>query len=473
MLFLQAIQSQTVGQAVNITTDGQIVNLAIDVEAVNTSTVGQAANATIGQDVNISVGWQNDKMATGEKAVNIASIGHVVNMTRIEQVVNLTTIAQTIGMTTIEPTPNMTTDSAIDIQTANMTTVRNLVIIDIPYHAVGTLLRCTVNILHLGCIFTLQTPPSPSTKRFLKIYISEVALSEYIILSKLFPLNNGANYVHINQTCECFQYVVENGEWYLSWYGYQTIVLEFSTLGYQESEEYPYCHLQVCNITTMNYNDQSCTTQVIYYDDIMTCHEFFTEIQYTKRRAVAYEYFDCVLSCTQNCTCTLGNAKLISECGDGIAHSSLIVLQLADKRSLRLFFSSTIMYLDNNAFLMVNEIEELHLSYGGFPKIDLGAFSGLKRLHHLYLDHNNLLEIQRGLFNHLYNLMSLDFSWNSIQWIPRGLFNHLHNLIRLDLSHNNIRWIQRGLFNHLNNLISLDVSWNNIRCISFDSFEGL
>ena len=506
LLFLQMIDGQTVGQAVNITNEGQTVNFDMDGQAINTSTVRQAVNinTTIGQANNISIGY--DKMTTGEQVgqFNLTSISQVVNITTIGQVVNLTTVGQTIGMTTVEPTVKMTTDSAIDVQTANMTTVVKTTPLmptngspDIgtfvelpplmpfitpptPQHSVGRLLLgCTATLFWLEpdlCSFNLQTPPSHSTERFLTIYIPEVALSEFIILSKLSPLQNGASHVHLNQTTECFQYVLENDEWVLTWFGNQPIFVELSNSSYQESEEYPYCHLEICNITTTNYIDQTCSSppQVTYYDDVIMCLELSVERQSTKR-AVAYVSYDCALSCAQNCTCTLGNTKLITQCSHGIVHSSLIVLQPSDRETLRLLFGSTIMKLDSNAFLTVNEIQRLYLSYAGFTTINVGAFNGLKRLQQLNLGHNNLLEIQRGLFNHLHNLINLDLGSNNIRCISLGSFEGLWKLYILDVSKNDLSALTPGIFQNMTNLYSLLLGNNSIGSLQphlfFDCFN--
>ena len=484
----QAVNKTTIRQAMNITTDGQAVNMTTDGQTVDTSRVGKALNkSTIGQVVNKTTIGQVINMTTIGQGVNTTSIGRVVNMTAVGQTSNLPTVDQIITLTSIREqvatsTPSTSTKGPPDIESPTLPPLLPFVPFT-PHHTAGRVLKgCTVETYKTEsefCSFKLRSFPSRSTKRFLKIYIPEVVLSEFIILSKLSPLKNGVNYVHINQTSECFQYVVENDKWVLIWFGNQNISVELRTESYQESKEHPYCHLEICNVSAMNYTDQTCTspTHVIYYDDTKLCESLYagSQRQSTIKRAVDQVHYDCSLSCAQNCTCTLGNTKLITECSNGIVHSSLIVLQLVNPKSLRLYFGSTIMNLDSDAFLTVNEIEELYMSYAGFITIDLGAFNGLKRLQKLILDHNNLLEIHRGLFNHLHNLIDLDISHNTIWCISLGSFEGLWRLNNLDVSHNLVSALPPGILQNMTNLIKLELQSNSIATLHphlfFDCFN--
>ena len=506
LLFLQLIDGQpanmsTIGQS----SSGQVISTITDRQAVVTSSAGQAVNKTIiEQIVNVTTDEQAVNMTTDEQlgqAVNSSTIGQVINRTTIGHVVNgtsigpvihmatinLTTVEQTVTMTTVRKqvaisTPPTSTKESPDISAPALPPLLPVIPPFTPHHATGHALKgCTVDTYKSEpefCSFKLRSFPSDSSKRFLKILLPKSTLSEFVILSKSSSIKNGANYVHINQTSECFQYVVENNEWVLIWFGNQDISVELSTASYQESKEYPYCHLDICNISTMNYTDQTCThpTQVIYHDDTILCESRFAESQrQSTKRAVDQVHYDCTLSCAQNCTCTLGNTKLITECGHGIVHSSLVMLQLVNPKSLRLYFSSTIMNLNANAFLAVSKIEELHLSYAGFIKIDLGAFNGLNRLQQLKLDHNSLIGIQRGLFNHLHNLIKLDISHNTIRCISFGSFECLWRLNFLDVSHNFVSTLPPGILQNMTNLSKLKLQSNSIATLRphlfFDCFN--
>ena len=503
LMFLQLIEGQlanmtTVGQSVNINTgkdivsttaNGQVVNITADGQAVDritgglaedTSTVGQALNKSIiGQEIN------RPKITIGQ-VVNTTSIGRIVNMTTVGQAINLPTVEQTVTLPSIRKevaisTTPTSTKRPLEIRPHTLPSLLPIREPFVPQPSDGHVLRgCTVDLYKSTpefCSFKLRSFPDDSSERFLKILVSKVTPSEFLILYKLSPLQNDANYIHLNQTSECFQYVVENDEWVLTWFGNQRISVELSTGSHPESKEYPYCDLDICNITTTRYSDQSCSspTHVIYYDDIIPCESFYAESQGRSKRWVDHVHYDCTLSCAQNCTCTLGNTKLITECSDGFVHSSLIVLQLEDRKRLRFYFSNTIMNLNSNTFLSVSKIEELYLSNAGFIKIDPGAFNGLKRLQKLFLHHNNLLEIQRGLFNHLNNLTDLDISHNRIRCISLGSFEGLWRLSHLDVSHNLVSALPPGILQNMTNMRKLELQSNSIATLQphllFDCFN--
>ena len=180
-----------------------------------------------------------------------------------------------------------------------------------------------------------------------------------------------------------------------------------------------------------------------------------------------------VHNCYPNCTCTLADANVTSDCtSDNVIVSSVI------------YPSETIKYLKwkniilhdihTKAFLRFgSSLRGLHLYNISLQHLQPGIFAGLKSLTHLDLRYNKLDNLLPGVFIEVLNLTHLDLDVNSLSEINVGVFRGLIRLERLDLGHNRLNRIAEGAFENLTQLQELSLQSNRLLEINVGVFKGL
>ena len=189
-------------------------------------------------------------------------------------------------------------------------------------------------------------------------------------------------------------------------------------------------------------------------------------------RNVSGNGIKCNVECFANCTCTLDDVKVTSNCSNGNA-SIAYVRYPPDTRYLN-WNNSKLYVIRSNAFHKVaGTIQVLHLSNVSLQYLQPGAFTGLTDLHWIWLEQNLLTEIYADSFRDLINLELLVLENNLLHKLHLGAFDGLSNLIWLDLSNNIIQDLEPGVFTGLSNLTFLSLRNNSLYETQTNLFSNL
>ncbi len=182
----------------------------------------------------------------------------------------------------------------------------------------------------------------------------------------------------------------------------------------------------------------------------------------------------CQMECTTNCTCTLNEVAIISNCTDGRVFRNP-VLYPTEVNVTSLSWRRTLHRIQQRAFEVAGLISltTLYLSHNALQEIESDAFGGLVSLERLYLSYNGLQEMEPGVFGGLGSLKQLRLDNNALQEIEPGMFGGLGSLEELDLSHNALQDLQPSIFDGLVSLKELDLSYNALQEIEPSVFDGL
>lgn len=150
-----------------------------------------------------------------------------------------------------------------------------------------------------------------------------------------------------------------------------------------------------------------------------------------------------------------------SSTGGGLRR--LVVLNLANNALTR---------IESYMFKSLNFLQELDMRNNSIGFVDERAFLPLNNLHTLNLSGNRLHIISQGFFNGMYVLSRLVLSNNLITVIDNRAFRNCSSLKELDLSSNQLADVPVAV-RDLKILKSLDLGENRISVLHNDSFENM
>lgn len=138
-------------------------------------------------------------------------------------------------------------------------------------------------------------------------------------------------------------------------------------------------------------------------------------------------------------------------------------------RRLSLAFNR-IAVVSGSLFASTPELQHLTLSYNVIRELPDESFSPVKSLRRLELRGNQLASVQSGTFRSLASLQELDLGRNRIADLETL---DLPQVQTLRLDHNNLTALKRGQFSKMTQLIVLNVSHNSIDLVPSGIFRGL
>ena len=195
------------------------------------------------------------------------------------------------------------------------------------------------------------------------------------------------------------------------------------------------------------------------------------DVNYEKRN-LSGNGIKCNVQCFTNCTCTLDDVKVTSNCSNG--NTSIAQVRYPPDTRYLNWNNSKLYRIRSNAFHKVaGTIQVLHLSNVSLQYLQPDAFKGLTVLYWIWLEQNLLTEIYVESFRELVNLEFLGLGNNLLHEPLIGAFNGLTNLKRLDLSNNIIHHLEPGVFQELSDLISLYLGYNSLYSIRKNQFSNL
>ena len=121
---------------------------------------------------------------------------------------------------------------------------------------------------------------------------------------------------------------------------------------------------------------------------------------------------------------------------------------------------NNITFLERDSFVLLTELQNLHLWRCGLRTIKIGAFYGLTKLTHLYIVNNEMCEIIPGTFENMINLENLNLAGNRIEHVDRDMFSGLFKLKYIYLSGNKLQYLHPDTFLMLPNLQELNFDEN-------------
>jgi len=121
---------------------------------------------------------------------------------------------------------------------------------------------------------------------------------------------------------------------------------------------------------------------------------------------------------------------------------------------------NNITFLERDSFVLLTELQNLHLWRCGLRTIKIGAFYGLTKLTHLYIVNNEMCEIIPGTFENMINLENLNLAGNRIEHVDRDMFSGMFKLEYISLSINKLQYLHPDTFLMLPNLQTLDLGSN-------------
>jgi hypothetical protein len=116
--------------------------------------------------------------------------------------------------------------------------------------------------------------------------------------------------------------------------------------------------------------------------------------------------------------------------------------------------------LERDSFVLLTELQNLHLWRCGLRTIKMGAFNGLTMLTHLFIVNNEMCEIIPGTFENMINLENLNLAGNRIEHVDRDMFSGLFKLKYINLSGNKLQYLHPDTFLMLPNLQELNFDEN-------------
>jgi len=169
--------------------------------------------------------------------------------------------------------------------------------------------------------------------------------------------------------------------------------------------------------------------------------------------------------CPEECRCD--TAGYFVGCSDR-SLTAVPLIHLTDFRGLNLSYNK-IIFLVNDSFFSMTELELLVVNACGLKKIHLGAFNGLTKLTHLLISNNSISEIIPGTFEFMNILENLDLSFNRLQHLGSGVFSGLGNLHYIDLSVNQLQYLHPDIFIGSPNLQKINLHFNRRLQLRHDS----
>lgn len=126
----------------------------------------------------------------------------------------------------------------------------------------------------------------------------------------------------------------------------------------------------------------------------------------------------------------------------------------------------------NKAFIHVNKLTHLDLSFNQLHQVTNNMFQGLTKLYELRLRGNLITHIDADAFSDLTGLYELVLAQNQITLIDSGLFQGLTNLRKLDIQDNQVSRIKAGAFTGTT-LDQLDLGDNRFTDFPTAAFKNL
>jgi len=124
-----------------------------------------------------------------------------------------------------------------------------------------------------------------------------------------------------------------------------------------------------------------------------------------------------------------------------------------------------------HAFLGLEELEILDLSFNNLKYIHQDTFKYNRKLYWLSLADNKLFTLSsEGVFINVLSLRFLDLSSCSMTDFSYNIFKDTNNIKYLNISHNQIRNIKQGTFDLLKELRCLDISFNSLSSLHNDYY---
>lgn len=130
-------------------------------------------------------------------------------------------------------------------------------------------------------------------------------------------------------------------------------------------------------------------------------------------------------------------------------------------------------FIDQSAFLRMNNLVYLNLSHNSIERLNKGIFDSLIQLEELILGNNQINFIDPGVFGKLRRLKKLNLSHNQIESVSKNLFDSNENLEELNLGNNKITLLESNNFSKLAKLKILYLNLNKIEYLSKEQFNGL
>jgi Leucine-rich repeat (LRR) protein len=189
----------------------------------------------------------------------------------------------------------------------------------------------------------------------------------------------------------------------------------------------------------------------------------------------------------------LDNLKFMNLSHNAIKKINFGVFKLPALNTLNLS-NNKIHTIEEDAFLVAQNLTDLDLSNNKLMKIGSGMLTGLvqlkifnlksnqigeivkfpnqlKNLQNLTLSSNNLTDLNEETFSELSGLEKLDLSYNQLESIR--VVSGLKSLLDLSLEGNKIRNIESGQFQDLTSLKKLNLGNNQINETGNEDFKGL
>ena len=172
---------------------------------------------------------------------------------------------------------------------------------------------------------------------------------------------------------------------------------------------------------------------------------------------------ECDMQCPDNCSCVLGNKKVMYSCSES-NHRHQIKNRLLIYPSFILTFNVSL-YERGLSF---------DFSQNGLTALMPDSFTSIgKYVSYIDISNNKLVSLPPGSFNGLHTLDTLTLSRNHLKSLPPQLFNGLHELQRLYLDNNYLESLPADLFNGVHELRTLDLDNNYLESLPTDLFKGL
>ena len=167
--------------------------------------------------------------------------------------------------------------------------------------------------------------------------------------------------------------------------------------------------------------------------------------------------------CLDKCSCKWKSGKITVECNPA---SFTDIPQGLDPDTQILIMDGNVLHmLRDKSFVSVklNNLQRIHCERCGITTIDDNAFLSVTNLVELHLAHNFLSSVPTIALHNCPNLRKVYFNYNSITRLSNNSFAELTQLQIIDLSHNHIDTIEAHAFFGLKNLKTLKINNNRLR----------
>lgn len=167
--------------------------------------------------------------------------------------------------------------------------------------------------------------------------------------------------------------------------------------------------------------------------------------------------------CLDKCSCKWKGGKITVECNPG---SFTEIPDGFDPNTQVLIMDGNVLQvLRAKSFLNVklNNLQRIHCERCGITTIDDNTFLSVTNLVELHLAHNFLSSVPTIALQNCPNLRKVYFNYNSITKLSNNSFADLIQLQIIDLSNNQIDTIEAHAFFGLKNLKTLKINNNRLR----------